>query len=85
MVQSCETIYPPILLTSKSLAVPAFDISQDQLVHKVMHLFKYCFSDVTLRLTWLHESFIICYQKEHLLMIMFVTRDLLTNLRIQNK
>ncbi|XP_078373747.1 spatacsin-like isoform X3 [Oculina patagonica] len=36
IVQSCEAVYPPLLLTSKSLAVPAFDISQDQLVHKVI-------------------------------------------------
>lgn len=37
VVQSCETIYPPLILTSKALTVPAFDISQDQLVHKVMY------------------------------------------------
>ena len=35
MVQSCEAIYPSLILTSKSLAVPAFDMTQDQLVHKV--------------------------------------------------
>ena len=37
IVHSCETVYPPLLLTTKSLAAPAFDISQDQLVHKVMY------------------------------------------------
>ncbi|XP_068741533.1 spatacsin-like isoform X2 [Montipora capricornis] len=36
IVQSFETIYPSLLLTRKSLAVPAFDITQDQLVHKVI-------------------------------------------------
>lgn len=38
IVRCCETTYPPLLLTSKSLAVPVFDIMQDQLVHKVMYL-----------------------------------------------
>lgn len=38
IVRCCETTYPPLLLTSKSLAVPVFDITQDQLVHKVMYL-----------------------------------------------
>lgn len=37
IVRSCETVYPPLLLATKSLAAPAFDISQDQLVHKVMY------------------------------------------------
>ena len=43
MVQSCEAIYPSLILTSKSVAVPAFDITQDQLVHKVKRYFFFCY------------------------------------------
>lgn len=39
IVQSCEPGFPHLVLTGTSLAVPAFDISQDQLVHKVMNAF----------------------------------------------
>ena len=61
IVQSHETVYPPLLLTTKFLAAPAFDISQDQLVHKVMISFFLIFVKRMNHKAFLYFCFLFLY------------------------